>query len=387
LKTSLSRLGIFLFIVSGMPAGPAAGQSRTVHHHTWPARYLQKLLNDTTDRAIPQVRAYPTAAYSPETSWELGLSSVLVYYANRDTTNRLSEVTGFTFVTLEQQYGAWFDHALYTQGNRWFFLGRIRLQDFPLYYHGIGFETPHTPVALVKNRQVQFRERALRQVYRNVFAGVEVDFQKMSRVVFDPREGGPLELPTGSRGSSNLGVGLGVLYDNRHNILNVRKGLFSEVAFMSYNHRWGSEYNFNTLQTDTRVFRPVGRRNVVAFQALGQFNFGDVPFNQLALMGGESIMRGYYLGRFRDKSMVAAQIEYRMLPLPFDFTKRWGAAVFASAGNVFDRAAEVRLDRTLWAAGAGARFLLFPKKDIYTRLDVAFTPEGSGIYLFIGEAF
>lgn len=371
---------------SALFAGMAAAQTRT-GSHTLAARYFQNLFYDTTDRAIPQLRGYPTAAYSPETSWEFGISSVLVYYANRDTTNRLSEVTGFTFVTLEQQYGAWFDHALYTQGNRWFFLGRIRLQDFPLYYHGIGFETPRMPVALVNNRQVQVRERVLRQLYKNVFAGAEVDFQKLSRVSFDPREGGPLELPTGRGGSSNLGLGVGILYDSRHNILNVRRGLFSEIAFMSYHNRWGSEYNFNTLQTDTRIFRPLGRRDVLAFQALGQFNFGDVPFNQLALMGGESMMRGYYLGRFRDKNMVATQIEYRMLPLPFDYTKRWGAAVFASAGTVFDEAREVRLDRTLWAAGGGVRFLLFPKKDVYTRLDVAFTPEGSGVYLFIGEAF
>ena len=33
------------------------------------------------------------------------------------------------------------------------------------------------------------------------------------------------------------------------------------------------------------------------------------------------------------------------------------------------------------------RFLVFPEKDIYTRVDVAFTQEGRGIYFFIGEAF
>jgi hypothetical protein len=30
---------------------------------------------------------------------------------------------------------------------------------------------------------------------------------------------------------------------------------------------------------------------------------------------------------------------------------------------------------------------VFPKKDIYSRLDLAFTKEGRGIYIFIGEAF
>ena len=40
-----------------------------------------------------------------------------------------------------------------------------------------------------------------------------------------------------------------------------------------------------------------------------------------------------------------------------------------------------------WSAGAGARFLLFQKKDIYLRFDYAFTPDGNNFYLSIGEAF
>jgi hypothetical protein len=39
------------------------------------------------------------------------------------------------------------------------------------------------------------------------------------------------------------------------------------------------------------------------------------------------------------------------------------------------------------ASGGGLRFLLFPKKDIFSRLDFAVTREGTGIYIFIGEAF
>jgi hypothetical protein len=355
--------------------------------HGLVGRYLQKLLNDTTDKAIPQFRAYPTLAFAPETSWELGISSVFVFYANRDTTNRLSEVNAFTFVTLQEQYGLWFDHALYSQANRWFFLGRLRFQDFPLYYHGVGPTSPREPVALVNNHLVQIKERVLREVHRSIYAGVELDYQRASSVNFIP-QGEPLvNLPAGATGSANLGLGLGLLYDNRHNILNVRDGFFSEVAFLSYRDRWGSDFNFNTVLSDTRFFRPIRKRNVLAAQLLGQFTVGQAPFNQLALIGGESMLRGYYSGRYRDRNLVAAQVEYRMLPLPLGFTKRWGAAVFAAAGNVFNRASEITLDRTHWSAGGGVRFLIFPKKDIYTRLDVAFTPEGRGVYIYIGEAF
>lgn len=111
---------------------------------TFLSRYISRLINDTTDASRPRFLIYPTLAFSPETSWETGLSSLYVYHARRDTTNRMSEINGFTFFTLENQYGLWFDHANYTDRNNWFFLGRLRYQSFPLLYYGIGPDSPRT---------------------------------------------------------------------------------------------------------------------------------------------------------------------------------------------------------------------------------------------------
>jgi hypothetical protein len=350
-------------------------------------RYVNRLINDTTDIAEPQFFAYPTLGFSPETSWEIGLSSLYIYYAKKDTTNRLSEISGFTFYTLKKQYGAWFDHALYSDGNNWSFLGRVRYQNFPLLYYGIGQNTPPQYSATVEASQLHIRERVLKKVASNLFAGPELDYQLLSSVRFLPHDDVPLTLPAGSEGSSNLGLGAGLVYDNRHNVLNVRKGGFAELAVLRYDSRWGSDFSFTSVISDNRIYLPVNRRNVLAAQLFGQFISGEAPFNQLSLLGGEGMMRGYYAGRFRDKNQLAAQVEYRMLPLPFGFTKRWGAAVFGGAGSVFDRFRNLKASEFVWSGGAGIRFLLFPKKDIYSRLDLGFTKEGKGIYIFIGEAF
>jgi hypothetical protein len=353
------------------------------------SKYINSLINDTTDISKPQFLIYPTLAYSPETSWEIGLSSLLVFYAKEDTTNRLSEINGFTFFTLENQYGLWFDHAIYSDKDKWFFLGRLRFQSFPLFYHGIGNNSPEDYIARVDANQIFIKERVLRKVKGDLFIGLEMDFQRLNKVDFIPAEGNNTleELPLGSDGSTNLGFGLGLVHDNRHNVLNVRKGFFSELALLHYNQSWGSTYDFTTVISDTRLYRPIGKNNVLATQVLGQFNSGNVPFNQLALMGGESIMRGYYYGRYRDRNQIAAQVEYRFLPIPFGFTDRIGAAVFAGAGKVFPDLNNFNLNNIVVSGGAGLRFLLFPKKDIYTRFDVAFTQEGPGFYLFIGESF
>ncbi len=351
------------------------------------SRYWNHLVNDTSDISKPQFLIYPTLAYAPETSWEVGLSSVYVFYAKRDTTNRLSEVTAFTFITLERQYGLWFDHAIYSDKNKWFSLGRLRFQSFPLLYYGIGPDSPSEPLAQVNANLIQIKERALRKLYRSLYAGLEVDYQRLSAVEFLPRTTEPITYPRGRTGSSNLGLGTGILYDNRHNVLNVREGFFSELALIRYHPAWGSTFSFTSVISDTRIYRSVNKRDVFAAQLFGQFTSGEIPFNQLALMGGESIMRGYYTGRLRDRNQLATQVEYRMLPLPWSFTKRWGATFFAGTGTVFNSFRTFSMDDMVWSAGGGLRFLLFPKKDVYTRLDLAFTKEGTGIYLFIGEAF
>lgn len=352
-------------------------------------RYLTSVFNNQSDRSKPQLLAYPVFAYAPETTWEIGLSSLYVYYAKRDTTNRLSEINGFTFFTLQNQYGLFFDHAIYADQDKWFLLGKLRFQSFPLYYHGIGMNTPEVALAKVEANQILIKERVLRKVKNNLFFGLELDYQRLAAVDFVlPEPDLPsFEKPRGSAGSTNMGFGLGLVRDDRHNVLNVRKGFFAEVAMLHYNTAWGSSFDFTTIMTDVRGYKSMGKNNVLAAQLIGQMNLGNVPFNQLALLGGESMMRGYYLGRYRDNNQLAAQVEYRFLPIPFSFTNRIGAAVFAGAGSVFDHVNNLGLSRFVASGGAGLRFLLFPKKDIWVRADLAFTHEGTGFYLYIGEAF
>tara|TARA_B100001093_G_scaffold445955_1_gene449879 strand:+ start:183 stop:1217 length:1035 start_codon:yes stop_codon:yes gene_type:complete len=344
------------------------------------------MLNDTNDLSAPKFMTYPTLALSPETSWEIGLSSLYIYSANRDLNNRLSELKAFTFYTLNHQYGIWLDHALYTDKNDWFFLGRVRYQSFPLLYYGIGSESNPDYLARIDGNFTFFKERILREILPNLYTGLEIDYQRLNNVSFEKSAAiNKIDMPMGSSGSSNLGLGWGFVYNNIHNALNPRKGVFSEWAILNYNSQIGSEFNLTSSIIDNRVYIPIKDRNVLAMQLYGQFTNGNAPFNLLSLMGGESLMRGYYLGRFRDNHLIAGQIEYRLLP--FSFSKRWGASFFMAAGEVFNNQQKFKIQNLLPTAGAGLRFLLFPEKDIYTRIDCAFTQEGNGVYFFIGEAF
>jgi hypothetical protein len=351
-------------------------------------QYLGGFVMDTADVSRPQALVYPTIGYSPETNIEIGLSGLYLFYANQDTANRLSEVVARMFYTLENQYGAFVEHALYSDQNNWFLLGELRYQSFPLPFFGVGINTDLSDEQRVAATQFVVKERILKKIKNNFYGGLELEYNRTDNVRF----GNPAAIHDtsgikGENGSANLGIGFGLVLDTPHNVLNVRNGYFSELAYLKSSRALGSDFGFGTLISDTRYFKSVRKDQVLAVQLLGQFSWGDVPFNQLSQLGGPNLLRGYYLGRFRDKNMLAAQLEYRFLPIPLGFTNRIGAVVFASSGTVYNQYSELTLDNFKSAVGAGFRFLLFPKKDIYVRMDYELTREGNGFYIYIGEAF
>lgn len=343
-------------------------------------------LVDTVSPGRPSFRIYPTLAYAPETSLEIGFSTLFLFQAKGDSNNRLSEINAFTFATLESQYGIWLDNAIYGHRDNWFVLGRVRFQKFPLLYFGLGPDAPEEHPAIIDANYFIFRQRVLRKIGRNVFLGPEADYQNLYHTTFAADAQQPnIEIPPGTKGSANLGLGAALVYDNRHNVLNVRKGFFGELGFLKYSNKLGSTLDFTGINMDARYYKPIKKNTVLALQFIGNFYTGDVPFNQMALMGGEVMMRGYYYGRYRDKNMLAAQAEYRWLP--FGFSKRIGAAVFGGTAAVAPTLGSFEADHFRLAGGAGIRYLLFPKKDIFIRLDVGATKDGFGFYFFTGEAF
>ena len=386
LKTIFVVLLTILWLVGSSTAYAQEHEKDTTKaSQGWLGRTVNNIFGGVHPPGKPQFLVYPTLGYAPETQLEIGASALALFYAKNDyENNRLSEIKLFSFFTTQRQYGLWLDHGIYGDRDKWFFLGAIRQQRFPLLYFGIGPETEEANSILIQADYTLVRERVLRNIAPDLFLGLEIDLQRLYNSEF---EHPPIPEPLGAEGTFNLGLGIGLVYDNRHNVLNERDGLFAEIAYLSYRNAWGSAYNFNGIFWDVRKFIPMtpDKKQVLALQAAGTSMSGDVPFNQMGLLGGEMLMRGYYLGRYRDNNYAAAQAEYRFLPFPF--SKRLGAAAFVSAGMVAPNPGDFNLTKFLPSGGAGLRFLLFPQKDIYVRFDVGITPEGTGIYFFTGEAF
>ncbi len=362
---------------------PATAQSDSTNR--W-SRLLERLLQEDKPANKPRLIVYPTFAFSPETNLEIGAAAAFLYHAKNDVIrNRLCEVTAFAFVTLRSQYGLWIDNAIYTDRDRWLLLGKTRLQRFPLLYYGIGSDVAPNEPDVVDGFGAQLRHRIFHQVKGNFFAGPQFDFQSLWQVQFGKNGIASRPLPLGSGGSTNFGLGLGIAYDNRPNALNTRNGLFAELGWLRYDAALGSDFEFDNFNADIRWYKSYLPKQVLAAQFVGNIVSGTAPFNQLSLLGSETIMRGYYNGRYRDQHSYALQIEYRWLPLPF--SKRIGATTFLGTGVVAPHLSALNTSSFRLAGGAGLRFLLFPKKDIFLRFDLGVTREGLGFYIFSGEAF
>ena len=129
---------VFLSLILNIAVNESFHSQKDVESSRFLRSYLENVFNESKHPSDPKLINYPTLAFSPETSLEIGVSSLYVYSAKHDINNRLSEIKSFAFFTLENQYGLWLDHAIYTDNNKWFFYGRSRYQSFPLYYYGIG---------------------------------------------------------------------------------------------------------------------------------------------------------------------------------------------------------------------------------------------------------
>ena len=345
-------------------------------------RQLDQLLGSEESATESGFLIFPTVSYAPETQWDFGLNTLYVYFANDRIENRLSEINVYTFYTQEEQYGLWADHTIYTDHNEWFLYGKARFQYFPMNFFGVGLDATPDVKAVIDSDLIWVRERILKKWKGSLYWGVELDFRSTQNIVVRPQGSTSLTpLPFGIDGGVQTGIGLGLIYDSCYNAMNVRDGVLAELGFLNYSSAL-STYPMSVLFFDNRWFFPTTHTQVLALQIQGEFAFGEIPFNQLPTIGGANLMRGYYVGRYRDKRAMAAQVEYRWLP----FTSGWrlGGAVFAALGTVSSSWA---VERALWSAGLGLRYLLFPQKDIFSRFDYAFTEEGTGAYFYIGESF
>lgn len=342
--------------------------------------------------------ALPIISAAPETGLRLGAVGIFLFRKRgmRPET-QLSSIRMPISYTLKGQFRAKVNSTYYSSGNKIIINATAQWFNFPLLFWGLGNNTQEEDEEIYTTQTGIVELSFLKSIFSNFYVGLGYNYFESKIVEFQP--GGSLEQPgliPGNTGSIISGFNINFRYDSRDNNLCATSGYYADLKISNYEPRVGSEYNFTRLDMDLRKYFPVFKKHVIAAQLLLVNTWGNPSFETMALLGGQTIMRGHYEGRFRDNSLYAAQVEYR-LPLvrgewidnreKVPFRERWGLVGFFGVGDVASSFGDIDLSKIKTSIGFGVRYLVLPKERINIRIDLGFGTQLPGLYFNIREAF
>ena len=120
-------------------------------------------------------------------------------------------------------------------------------------------------------------------------------------------------------------------YDSRDNIYDPTRGRRISYTAQWAGHGLGGDFDFYKFTAETRMYKKLGAKNVLAFRARGGFIQGDAPYSQLFTLGGADSLRGYEDDQFRGKYMYNATLEFR-----FPIVKKVSGVLFTDIGDAWD---------------------------------------------------
>lgn len=339
----------------------------------------EESLNDTLYVYENRLTILPVLGSTPETSLMLGGVAMQQFKpAAAGPETRPSNVVASAIYTLNNQMIFEFAPGLILPQESWIISGFFSAYYFPDQYWGIGPGTSNDDEMTIKYKMAQIRQMALKQIAPQVYAGPYIRWYQNRDFEFLDEDGRSFDPPglIGSDGGSALGIGGVLRWDERNSILTPTENRFIEFMAIFYPGLFGTSFQYSQFRIDARKYLDLtgDATSVLAFHTRMQATKGDMPFMEFANQGGQEILRGYYLGRFRDRYSLQIQTEWRQ-----HIGGRFGFAVFGGAGEVWPSMNRFQIHDLKIAAGAGLRFNLNPGDTTNLRIDYAIGKNTSGL--------
>ncbi len=316
----------------------------------------------------------PAFGHSPETGTYIGAVSVFTLNMYPDSLTRESNAKLEINYTWKRQMILEAGWNYFFKREAWFTQGLLHYSKFPDLYYGIGERTADSAEISYQSRRAVVDVNFLKKIGPSLFIGPRIKYKEFHSISSEATAHYYPELKQGS----NLGIGLTLLKDTRNNLLNASKGVYLE---------FGNTYNFSDesyLKThlDLRTYKIIFKELVGAVRWYNELTAGNPPFYDYAMIGGDKLVRGYYLGRYREKNLSTIQAELRSR-----LVWRFGLALFGGVTKLYPQFSSFSLTDLKPNYGAGIRFLIDRKSNINLRLDYAFAEEHRGFYVSFGESF
>jgi hypothetical protein len=188
-------------------------------------------------------------------------------------------------------------------------------------------------------------------------------------------------LPGLSLTVTSSGFGPVAVFDTRDNDMNPTAGMLIDFRGNYARKDFGSDFDYEVFTLAANYYRRTGP-GVLALRAYACKVSENAPLFDLCLFGSGSDLRGYEVGRYRDRSMFAAQAEYR-----FPLAGRFGGVVFGGSGKIAPSFGEMGGQPDLPSVGAGVRWLASPKARVNLSIDVAKGRDDTSVYVYVKESF
>jgi hypothetical protein len=326
----------------------------------------------------------PLYSYSSEAGHTFGLAKFnVINLYKKDTITKPSKISEVFTISTEGRINASIATELVFRNNQYIILSYINYKKTPEYIFGIGNDVKKEDVEEIKTDRIKFYTVGLYQVAKDFYAGAGIDLANYFSVQTSDTSFLVKNNVSGLDGGADIGLGLAAAWDTRDNRYNAHRGHYILTTLFFYPEFLGSAYQFTGFELDARKFFTPWLNHVIAIQGTTTFTNRDVPFYDLALMGGENKMRGYYKGALRDNVLVDAQLEYRM-----PVWNIFGVTGWVGTGRVAPDYGSLSLDGLWLSYGAGLRIKVDSAHDTNLRFDFGFGPGGiNGFYINFAEAF
>lgn len=318
--------------------------------------------------------------YASDTKLGIGLVAEGLYHSSAaDSLSAPSHVAIFGDVSTVGFYMLGIRGIHIAPQDRYRIIYTLYFYDFPSKFWGIGYDMADddSNKSKLKDWQAEMKASWLWRLTEGLYLG--------PTVAYDFTEARSIERPELLCGmdkrTMNFGAGFTLQYDTRDVMTYPHRGVYLNLMQLFRPRFLGNDYAFSTTAFQADGYIPLWKGAIVAGDFRTELNFGNPSWSMMAKLGGSYSMRGYYEGRYRDKHMMAAQIELRQ-----HIWKRNSLTAWIGAGTVFDKFHNMRSDRILPNYGIGYRWEF--KKNVNVRLDYGFGKKGQSGFLFnINEAF
>jgi hypothetical protein len=266
--------------------------------------------------------------------------------------------------------------------------------NYPDSFFGVGNNTKRTDEEMFREIYSAADFDFERQLVKNTFIGVNLrsdtfeilekkaDGKLANKKSFAKETDSESRDILGTSSGSIRGVGLQLRYLSTNHPFTPTDGYNIILRNIEHGGIFGGHFRYSAQELRLKRYFLVMGKNSLALEILIQRSIGSVPFRKLPMLGGQYLLRGFFLGRFRDNALQTIQTEYRHI-----LTEKVGINLFLSEGAVGESLQEVSKKASHVTGGIGFRYIIVKESNLGLRLDIARTSEETSIYFGAGEAF